>query len=452
MIHCKQDIDIFFLSFATIMTIMKRYILCGASGRGCWYAEKLTGVSMRDNERHLYPYSGYAELVGIFDINGMRAEAVRDNCDPDKTIPVYTDFGLCIKETYPDCVLVITMDSSHAQYVVRSLDAGLEVICEKPMTIDTESVRAILEAEKRNRRKITVIFNARHADNRMKIRELVQSGVIGRVLSVDYEWLLDRIHGASYFRRWHKWMKNSGGLLLTKATHHFDLANWWIGQDPVSVFARGSLDFYGPASGRPSGEKCMTCQHMKSCDNPWTGFDHAHNSKEDIEWMRKAFFEPSVLDGYTPDSCIYGPSDIFDNMSLSVQYSGGALMTYSLHAFAPYEGFRVAVNGTLGRIECFEAHAGFHDSCDKTCVDVSVFYPGGHSELYRYPIITGMHGGADERLFERLYIGGQSDPLGMMAGSSEGAMSTLIGVAANLSIASGQPVNVTELLDMDSFR
>jgi len=168
--------------------------------------------------------------------------------------------------------------------------------------------------------------------------------------------------------------------------------------------------------------------------------------------MQKAYFEPSVLDGYTPDSCIYGPSDIYDNMSLSVQYAGGALMTYSLHAFAPYEGFRIAINGTLGRIECFEAHAGLPDSQKEPGVEVAVFYPGGRSENYFFPIGAGTHGGADERLFERLYIGGQPDPLGLMAGSRDGAMSALIGVAANLSIASGQPVNVKDLLDVDCFR
>ena len=51
------------------------------------------------------------------------------------------------------------------------------------------------------------------------------SGVIGNVVSVDFHWLLDTRHGADYFRRWHRNKRNSGGLLVHKATHHFDLVN-----------------------------------------------------------------------------------------------------------------------------------------------------------------------------------------------------------------------------------
>jgi predicted dehydrogenase len=429
---------------------MKRYMLCGASGRGGYYAETLTGISVRDGRSGAPQYAEYAELVGIFDINGMRAEFIRDNCNPEKTIPFYTDFDRCVRETRPDCVFVITMDSSHAEYAARALDAGLDVVCEKPMAIDAAGARAILEAERRNGRRIAVTLNARHQEGRIRMHELLRNGAIGKVLSADFEWMLDRVHGASYFRRWHKWMKNSGGLLLTKATHHFDMANWWIGQDPVSVFARGSLDFYGPGEGRPGGEKCTACPCAKTCDNPWTGFDHAHGSDSDIAWMKKAYFEPSAIDGYTPDSCIYGPTDIYDNMSLSVLYSGGALMTYSLHAFSPYEGFRIAINGTLGRIECSEVHAGLAPQLNYPEDSFTVIYPGDRREVYQFPPKSGAHGGADARMFDRLFIGGQPDPQHTMAGSREGSMSALIGAAANISIASGQAVDVRGLLDVDA--
>ncbi|MCL2641637.1 MAG: Gfo/Idh/MocA family oxidoreductase, partial [Phycisphaerales bacterium] len=125
---------------------MRRIAMCGASGRGSWYAERLTA-----------DYRKYVDLVGIFDINIMRATFVRDSAD--KEIPVYTDFDKMLTETKPDCVLVVTMDSTHHEYCVRSLDAGCDVICEKPMTIDAEKTKAIFEAEKRNNRKIAVTFN-----------------------------------------------------------------------------------------------------------------------------------------------------------------------------------------------------------------------------------------------------------------------------------------------------
>ena len=57
--------------------------------------------------------------------------------------------------------------------------------------------------------------------------------------------MLDTSHGADYFRRWHREKDKSGGLLVHKSTHHFDLVNWWLASSPKTVFAMGGLRFYG---------------------------------------------------------------------------------------------------------------------------------------------------------------------------------------------------------------
>ena len=76
------------------------------------------------------------------------------------------------------------------------------------------------------------------------MKELLQSGVIGEVISVHFEWLLDTVHGADYFRRWHRDKRNSGGLMVHKSTHQFDLVNWWLDSTPQTVFGMGGLRFY----------------------------------------------------------------------------------------------------------------------------------------------------------------------------------------------------------------
>ena len=72
------------------------------------------------------------------------------------------------------------------------------------------------------------------------------SGAIGDVLSVDFHWMLDTSHGADYFRRWHGEKENSGGLMVHKSTHHFDLVNWWLSSIPEAVYASGHRKFYTP--------------------------------------------------------------------------------------------------------------------------------------------------------------------------------------------------------------
>ena len=76
---------------------------------------------------------------------------------------------------------------------------------------------------------------------------------IGQVTSVHFEWLLNTRHGADYFRRWHRDKRNSGGLLVHKSTHHFDLVNFWIGSHPETVFAFGDLMYYGRENAEARG-------------------------------------------------------------------------------------------------------------------------------------------------------------------------------------------------------
>ena len=99
-----------------------------------------------------------------------------------------------------------------------------------------------------------VTFNYRYAPKHQKIKELLMSGAIGRVTSVDFSWYLDTTHGADYFRRWHRLREKSGSLWVHKATHHFDLVNWWLDADPVEVSAFGSLQRYGKNGALPADE------------------------------------------------------------------------------------------------------------------------------------------------------------------------------------------------------
>ena len=113
------------------------------------------------------------------------------------------------------------------------------------MTTDEKKIQAILDAEKRTDKTCRVTFNYRYSPHRAKIWELLRAGEIGDITSVDFHWYLDTSHGADYFRRWHRLVECSGSLWVHKASHHFDLLNWWIDSDPESVYALGALNHYG---------------------------------------------------------------------------------------------------------------------------------------------------------------------------------------------------------------
>jgi predicted dehydrogenase len=403
---------------------MKRYALAGASSRGLFmYAKPI-----------VEQYGDTSQLVGVYDVNSIRANYLSRNCGG---VPVFSSFDTMLAEVKPDCVIVTTVDRFHSDYIIRALEAGCDAITEKPMTMDDARVRAILAAEQRTGRKVTVTFNYRFSPYVTRVKELLRDGAVGRVLSVDFEWILDTSHGADYFRRWHRRLENCGGLLVHKATHHFDMINWWIEDEPERVYAFGTRQVYGPTR-EQRGERCSTCQYARTCEF------YVNYAADPL--MKALYFDAEQEDGYFRDRCVFSEQiDIYDTMSATVRYKGGPLMSYSLIAHSPYEGWRCAINGTGGRLEAEEFHSGLFTRLPSQTI--KVFNRKGEMVSYEIPKPTGGHGGGDERLLERLFSGRTiPDPLGHMANSWAGAMSVLIGVAANQSIASGQPIAIADLL------
>jgi predicted dehydrogenase len=397
-----------------------------------------------------------AELVGLCDTNPGRLEQ-RLGWAKGSGIPARgygpDDFDRMVEEVRPDCVIVTPPDRDHAHYVCRSMELGCDVICEKPLTIDAASLQRILDVQRKTGRRCRVAFNYRYSPYRAQVKELLDSGIIGEIASVDFHWLLDTRHGADYFRRWHRNKQSSGGLLVHKATHHFDLINWWLGSVPRRVQASGSRDYYHAATAdrlglSPRGERCLDCPASARC--PFFLDLRAEGL------LAATYLNHESHDGYRRDGCVFSDAiDIEDNASLVVDYRNGARMSYSLAAFMPREGYSVSFNGTRGRLDhvCEESSyvsgsspiAGALDE-ERTSIRVQL-----HFEKARdVPIAAaeGSHGGGDTRLMQDLFGGGDdADPLGRAADHRAGAWSVLTGIAANRSLETAGPVEVESLVE-----
>ncbi|MDW8350705.1 MAG: Gfo/Idh/MocA family oxidoreductase [Anaerolineae bacterium] len=403
---------------------MKSYAFAGASSR----AISMFAIPIARR------FHDTARIAGVFDVNPHRARLLSEQTTHP---PIFDDFDAMLRQTKPDCVIVTTVDRYHHEYIIRALEAGCDAITEKPMTIDAEKCRAILEAERRSGRTVIVTFNYRFMPYVTLAKEIIRSGALGSILNVDFEWVLDRRHGADYFRRWHRRMENSGGLLVHKSTHHFDLVNWWLDDDPERVFAFGARRFYGPTRAE-RGERCSTCDYARACE---FYVDYAGDPT-----MKALYFDAEHYDGYFRDRCVFSDEiDIYDTMSVCVRYAGGAQLAYSLVAYSPYEGWRISFTGTRGRMELEEIESG--PLAGRQPKTIKCFDAQGKLTVHEVTVTEDGHGGGDSRLLERLFGGKpMPDPLGHMAGSRAGAMSILIGIGANQSIASGQAVNIADLL------
>jgi predicted dehydrogenase len=426
-----------------------------------------------------------AELVAFADPNQARMAAhnrwLAELGHPAVATYDVEAFETMLDRERVDIVIVTSIDVTHDRYIVAALKRGRGVITEKPMTTDATRCARILRADAAARAVghagAAVTFNYRYNPLHERVRELLADGVVGRIGSVHFEWLLDLRHGADYFRRWHRDKANSGGLLVHKAGHHFDLVNWWIGATPVRVYAEGRLFLYGPAGAEHGYDRGYARAH----GDPAAADDPFALALADNPRLRELYLEAEGEDGYLRDRNVFADGvSIEDDMSVVVRYSSGATMTYHLHAYAPWEGYRLMVNGSAGRLELEVVESdhvspqlargvkgGTRSSVEAVSArtvalqGVEAAAEGGHVRLTVHPfwrrpydatpagLVREGHGGADARMTGALFAGAAAlpDPLGRSATARDGALALLTGLAANESLATGRPVEVADLVD-----
>ncbi|TDI68570.1 MAG: Gfo/Idh/MocA family oxidoreductase [Bacteroidetes bacterium] len=420
----------------------------------------LVGTGVRGTsfwgKRLVEQYGEILEFVGLCDINPGRLDYAKKymgvNC------PVFSDFPEMVQQTKPDLVIVTTTDATHHEFIIQGLDMGCDVLTEKPLTIDERKCQDIIDAERRSGQNLIVGFNYRWSPYTTKVKELLMQNTIGKLTSVDFHWYLNTYHGASYFRRWHGLRQTSGTLLVHKSTHHFDILNWWINSDPQEVFAYGDLEYYG-SNGPFRGDNCRTCPHKSECEFYW---DITKDQR-----MMDLYVANEQHDGYIRDNCLYREEiNIYDKMSAQVKYQNNVVLNYSLTTYSPLEGWRVAFNGTEGRIEAWldipyqkevsVSQAEMHQrEMDQSGDDQAESEPIIVHKLWKdfetvqVPVERAGHGGGDKRLHDKIFIHPEKeDPFQRAAGVRDGAMSILIGVAARKSIETGEPIKIGSLTDL----
>lgn len=422
----------------------KRFAQVGVGGRARFFYHAVAET-----------YSETSELVGFCDVNQTRMDYANSYLESMGVakVPTYKhyDFDKMIEETKPDTVIVTSVDRTHDYYIIRAMELGCNVITEKPMTIDEKRAQAIIDAQKRTGKEVRVSFNYRYAPHNTKVRELILDGVIGDVFSVHFEWFLNTIHGADYYRRWHRNKENSGGLLVHKSTHHFDLVNFWLGTQPETVFAMGSLNFYGRNNAERRGIKDF---YYRCHGSEIAKQDPFYLDMEASESMRNLYLNAEHEDGYIRDKSVFSEEiSIEDTMGVMVRYKNNAIMTYSLNSYIPKEGFRVVFNGSKGRMELDVLEQSYVNAGGDKAKEGATKYKKitvipMFSEAYDVPIeeAVGGHGGGDPILLNDIFGVPKEDKFHRAANQVDGAMSILTGVAANKSIASGLPVQIDDLV------
>jgi predicted dehydrogenase len=436
------------------MTVNARAAVVGTGLRAQLFTE---GMAHRD----------HIEVAALCDPNPVRMAHHNRLLAAAGRAPVRTyapdEFAAMLHAERIDTVVVTTVDALHDAYIVPALRAGCRVVTEKPMTTDAERCRRILDTVEETGGDLSVAFNYRFNPVHELVHRELRSGAIGEVLSVHFEWLLDVRHGADYFRRWHRERDKSGGLMVHKAGHHFDLVNWWLGDRPERVFGVGRLGFYGRENGERTGYRR---DYERAHGSAAAAEDPFALHMDENEGLRALYLDAEKQDGYIRDRNVFGDGiTVEDDMAVLTRYATGASMSYHLTAYSPWEGYRVMFNGTGGRLELEVVESTWQRPRTKLTSsrgavhgDTALENPGSAQILVRplwqppraveIPAFDHAgHGGGDARMLRALFDGEKdADGGAPVAGVRDGALALALGLAANASFASGRGVDIDDVV------
>jgi len=426
-----------------------RYALCGLSNRAIGtYIPALTTHPL---------YSRSAELVAVLDMDLPRIEAFKKLHGLGFTPYTAYAFDRMINETEPDVVIVATPDGTHVDFIVKALEHDVDVITEKPMVIDCEQAGRVFAAEATSKGTVRVTHNSRYTAANMRIKRMILDGLVGRITNVEFVWNIDTYHGSSYFYRWNRDRSKSGGMSITKGSHHFDLLNWWMAEPPEHIFAFGALNYYGANSPwnpsaidskeYPVQEQRERCPYRRR----WLAMD-APPEDDHLQPGDPGYTLPNEAQ-YPPDHPIYiydADIDIEDTYSAVIRYRGGASAVYSTNFSAPWEGYTLGINGTHGRLESTHHSAPSRAPFPATDRQTITYYPMfGERQIHETRKTSGGHGGADPLLLRHLFTGQleEDNELGLSAGTLDGAYAVAVGEAVWRSARENQSVVVSDLLN-----
>ena len=323
-----------------------------------------------------------------------------------------------------DAAIVTVPDFLHAEVAVKLLGAGIHIYLEKPMGRNAEECKVILEAEAASNAQLVLGFNLRSTPFYQKVREILDSGILGQVIHISASEHLSNEHSASFSRRYHRKRQYNGGFLNAKCSHDLDLFNWLLGPGvlPAKLSSFGGTNIFRPE--RAPAERCSLCpsEVKETC-------------------LFRAPEEPTVFsvldhegsDEYPGDLCAWtADKDIVDNQTVMIEYENGVRVQFAVNMFAHKGNRTITIVGQKGQLSgsLGQGELEFTRSADgqKTQFDVS--------------IKEGTHGGGDRSLVED-FVKVARGEIAKRAGSEAGYLATLMAEKSDLAMHEGRTITFT---------
>lgn len=423
-------------------------------------SKQLTVSILGCGSRGAYAYGGPMnrdadkryKIVSICDIIPSRFErfakswgVAPENC--------FTDENEFLKEKRSDILVIATQDRDHVRQAIKALDLGYDILLEKPISPDKQELLDLLEAQKRTGKTVMVCHVLRYAPAFTKLKELLDSGVIGKLLTVEWIEQVAYWHQAHSFVRgnWRS-SEETSPMIMAKCCHDLDLMQYYAGAKCNEVYSVGGLDYFNRANQpEDAADRCFECKYNETC--PYSAENiYIKRWKEagcpndnwpfNICCREVPNTEENLRASYKENQygrCVFAcDNDVVDNQKVMMKFENGVSICLTMTAFT-HGGARIGTfHGTLGEIE-FNA-----DDEIKIKVFGKPVEAIKVSDIVKEKMLNSFgHGGGDYMLLTSLYEavteGAKSETA--LEGSVE---SHLMALAAEESRVTGKVVKVHE--------
>lgn len=356
-------------------------ITCGAGNRGNVYGN------------YAAQYPDQLDIVGVAEPITIRNEryAKKHNIKVENRFATWED--IFKRPKFADAIIITTPDNLHYGPCMKALEMGYNVLLEKPISPSEKECRDILAMTKKTGKIVAVCHVLRYAPYFVELRNIIQSGVLGKVVSVQHLEPIEHIHMShSYVRgNWHN-SKQTTPIILAKSCHDLDIIRWMLNKKSKTIHALGDVSWFNK-NNAPEGStaRCADgCKVENTC--PYSALkiyyrERKRNYVFDLpeEKEKQAAYVLEQLKTTNYGRCVYKmENDQPDHYTTNILFEDDISVSFSMEAFTSYEGRRTRVMGSLGDI------VG-----DMTTMIHTDFQTGKKTE---WKSTTDMHGGGDWRL------------------------------------------------------
>ncbi|MBP8244709.1 MAG: Gfo/Idh/MocA family oxidoreductase, partial [Chitinophagaceae bacterium] len=322
-------------------------ITCGAGSRGNVYGN------------YAVQYADQLDIVGVAEPIPIRKQRYSSKHNIPESNQFNTWEDVFKRPKFADAIIITTPDDLHYGPCMAALKMGYDVLLEKPISPSEKECRDILELAKKNNRIVAVCHVLRYAPYFVKLRELMNSGAIGEVISVQHMEPIEHTHMShSYVRgNWHN-SKATTPIILAKSCHDLDILKWMVNKPSQRIQAFGDLKWFRKENA-PAGSTARCgdgCAVEAEC--PYSAqklyyrnrqrtyvFDMPDDKSKHGEYI----LEKLKTTNY--GRCVYKmENDQPDHYICNIQFEGNITAAFSMEAFTSYEGRRTRVMGSMGDI------------------------------------------------------------------------------------------------------